>query len=554
VTRARRLGLVTAVAVLLGGPGAPPAHAQPAQAQPAPPQPAEIRIVTLRVVPEEMYRAQINWEATLRRTVKTVSDIYEKNFQIRLVIRDVVPWTVGPSVSIRTMLGRLPQEVPIGPADLLVAFAAERCEKLEYGVARTFGRIALVQTGCLDTAVLSNTTAEAVLTHEMGHLFGAFHPALGDVDSVMRAGGGTTDRFDGQAMRAIRLMRTYDFARGVLGMDPETRRAWSAIYAEGHARDESNPLAGALGGAAMELARSGRDEEGEALLREAMAMDPTAARLRTMLGFLFLQRGRLQDAARELDAAKRLNFREVEARTELGFVLLQLGREDEALVELRDVLRIERRASRAYLGIGTILARRDRMPEAIGAFNNAIQIDPKNGPAYLRLAEALDKTGRPAEAWGAAERAHDAGEDVPPTFWQRLAEQVPTAPPLPPDCASAPGLSVDLDNPEPAYRDYIVKVRERLRGHWIYPRVAGERRIQGDLQIDFQVSRNGRLDCMALRRSSGSEILDRFTLSTIRLSQPFPALPAQLPQPALPISGTFRYGGGPSAPPSSPSR
>jgi Flp pilus assembly protein TadD len=71
-----------------------------------------------------------------------------------------------------------------------------------------------------------------------------------------------------------------------------------------------------------------------ALLREAIAMDPTAARPRTLLGFLFLRQGQLEDAARELDAAKRINFREVEARTELGFVLLRLGREEEALVEL----------------------------------------------------------------------------------------------------------------------------------------------------------------------------------------------------------------------------
>jgi hypothetical protein len=49
--------------------------------RPATSQAAEVRIVTLRAAAEENYRAQIGWEATLRRTVKTVSDIYEKNFR-----------------------------------------------------------------------------------------------------------------------------------------------------------------------------------------------------------------------------------------------------------------------------------------------------------------------------------------------------------------------------------------------------------------------------------------------------------------------------------------
>jgi TonB family protein len=535
---------VALAAGLLVAPCGAPAHAQPAS------EPTEIRIVTLRVVPEEMYRAQPGWEATLRRTVKTVSDIYEQSFQIRFVIQDIVPWTVGPSVPIRTMLRRLPREVPVGPADVLVAFAAERCEKLEYGVAQTFGRVALVQTGCLDTAVLSNTTPEAILSHEMGHLFGAFHPAVGGVESVMRAG--RADHFDGQALRVIRLMRGYDFARGVLGLDAETRRAWNAIYAEGHARDESNALAVGLANAGLRLAETGRGEEGESLMREALAMDPQAPRMHTIFGYLYLHRGRLEDAARELDTAKRLDFREIEARTELGYVLLQLGREDEALAELRDVLRIERRAPRAYVGIGMILARRNRMPEAIGAFSNAIQIDPGNGPAHLRLAEALDQTGRPAEAWAAAERAHDVGEDVSPAFWQALAAKVPTAQPLPPACEGALAAPVDLNNPGPAHRDYVARIRERIRTRWAYPRLAAERHVQGGLQVEFQINRNGRLDCLALRRSSGSEILDRYTLDTLRLAQPFPPVPPQLQQAAVPISAIFQYGGAAAA--AAPSR
>ena len=528
------LGLLVAFTVLTGGLGPRPAHAQP-----APAQPSDVRIVTVRAVADEMYRAQPGWDAMLRRTIQTVSDIYERQFQIRLAVRDVVPWTIGPGVPISRILSRVRTEVSIGPVDVLVVFAAERCETLRYGVAYLFGRYALVQTGCIDTAVLSNTVPEGVLSHELAHLFGAFHPAAGRSDTVMV--GGPADRFDGQTTRVIQLMRGFDFTRGVLGVDPETRRAWSAIYAEGHKRGEPNPLAGALAGAASDLGRKGQTEEALAMLREAVAMDPTAARTRTIMGYLFLRQGRLEEAARELDAAKRIDFREVEARTELGFVLLQLGREEEALVELRDVLRIDRRAPRAFVGIGMILARRERTGEAITAFQNAIQVDPKHGPAYLRLAEALDRIGRPIEAWSAAEQAHDRGEDVAPAFWQQLTEKLPSAPPLPPPCAEPSGPTVDLDDPEPAHRGYIARVRERVRAHVVYPRGAGERGIAGELQVEFRIGRGGRIECVVLRRSSGSELLDRFVLSAVRLAQPFAALPAHVPAPSLPVSGTFRF-------------
>jgi len=534
VKQAPMLGFLVAFTVLVGGVDAGLARAQPASAPPA-----EIRTVTVRAVADEKYRAAPGWDAMLRRTIQTVSDIYERNFQIRLVVRDVVPWTIGSGVSIDRMLARVRAEVSTGPADVLVLFAAERCERLTYGFAYLMGRYALVQTACIDTAVLSNTVPEGVLSHELAHLFGAFHPAAGRSDTVMV--GGPADRFDDQTTRVVRLMRGYDFTRGVLALDPETRRAWSAIYAEGHKRGEPNPLAGALSNAAADLGRSGRTEEALAILREAAAMDPTAARTRTMMGTLFLRQGRLEDAVRELDTAKRLDFREVHARTELGFVLLRLGREEEALVELRDVLRIDRRSPRAYVGIGMILAKRERTGEAVAAFQNAIQVDATHGPAYLRLAEVLDRIGRPVEAWSAAEQAHDRGEDVAPALWQQLTEKVPSAPPLPPPCADAAGTTIDLENPDSAHRGYIARVRERVRAHMVYPRGAGERAIGGELQVEFRIGRAGHIECAAVRRSSGSELLDRYVLSAVRLAQPFAALPAQVVSPPLPVSGTFRF-------------
>jgi tetratricopeptide (TPR) repeat protein len=353
-------------------------------------QPADIRTVTIRVAPDESYRAQANWETTLRNTVRGVSDIYEKHFQIRFVILDIVPFTAGPSVAPERLTHKMIADVPVGPADLLVGFSGRRCERLMYGWARSFDRFAMVMTGCYETIILKDSAPESVLSHELAHLFGAFHPSI-TVDSIMR--GGPPDRFDDQTIRVIRLMRNHDFQRGVLGMDQDTRRAWSAIYAEGHARNEPNPLAAALANAGQDLLRSGKMAEGEAALHEAIKIDSSHAGSHTVLGFLYSRRGLLEDAARELRTAKALDFRQVEARTELGFVLLRLGKDEEALSEFREALRVDPRLVRAHVGLGMTLALRDRIDDAISEYSEAIRLDAKDAMGFDNRGHAYTRKG-----------------------------------------------------------------------------------------------------------------------------------------------------------------
>jgi protein TonB len=107
-------------------------------------------------------------------------------------------------------------------------------------------------------------------------------------------------------------------------------------------------------------------------------------------------------------------------------------------------------------------------------------------------------------------------------------------------CADAAAATVDLDNPDLAYRGYVTRVRERVRAHVTYPRAAGERREQGDLLVEFRIAPSGLVACAAVRRSSGSDLLDRYVLSAVRLAQPFTALPSHAPS-TLAVSATFRF-------------
>jgi hypothetical protein len=90
-------------------------------------QPADLRTVTLRVAADDAYRAQPNWEANLRATVATVSAIYERNFQIRIVILDIVPWAAGRLTAETSLLEKLTTDIGLGQADVVVAFI-NQCE------------------------------------------------------------------------------------------------------------------------------------------------------------------------------------------------------------------------------------------------------------------------------------------------------------------------------------------------------------------------------------------------------------------------------------------
>ena len=354
-------------------------------------QPTDVRTITMRVAVDERYRMLPDWETTLRNTVQRVSDIYERYFQVRFVILDIVDFAIGPDASIQSRLEKLVTEVPIGEADVLVGSTGGRCEKVARGVARPFDRFAVIMAVCEGGKPLDGHGPASVLSHELAHLFGAFHPAI-SVESVMR--GGPADLFDDQTARVVRLMRGYDFRRGVLAIDEATRRAWRAIYAEGHQRnDEANPLAFAITNAGLKLARSGRPAEGEAAIREAIKIDQLLPEPHVALGTLYAQRDLLEEAVREFRLAKGLNFRDAGVRAELGLVLLRLGRDQEALPELDIALRIDPELPRARLGLCVALSRSDKLDEAVRGCTEVIRRAPQEPIAFNARGRAYAQKG-----------------------------------------------------------------------------------------------------------------------------------------------------------------
>lgn len=76
-----------------------------------------------------------------------------------------------------------------------------------------------------------------------------------------------------------------------------------------------------------------------------------------------------------------------------------------------------------------------------------------------------------------------------------------------------------------AVSNYPGKVVRKLRRAIRYPAEARRKRLRGEALVTFVVSRNGSARSIRVVRSSGSAILDKAALATVRRAAPFPPIP-----------------------------
>jgi TonB family protein len=103
------------------------------------------------------------------------------------------------------------------------------------------------------------------------------------------------------------------------------------------------------------------------------------------------------------------------------------------------------------------------------------------------------------------------------------------------------GQPVPLDTPDPNYREYMQKVRQRIYAKWGYPYEAQARGLHGKLVIEFHIAKDGQLLRAEIIESSGETILDAFALNAVKLAQLYPPLPDAMRRDVLPVVGIFVY-------------
>lgn len=83
------------------------------------------------------------------------------------------------------------------------------------------------------------------------------------------------------------------------------------------------------------------------------------------------------------------------------------------------------------------------------------------------------------------------------------------------------------------WEDYYRVISRRIKEQAVYPEEARQRKEEGLVYLSFVLSKDGHLEEVKVRISSGYEKLDRAALESIKKASPFPAFPKQIKEKRL---------------------
>lgn len=100
---------------------------------------------------------------------------------------------------------------------------------------------------------------------------------------------------------------------------------------------------------------------------------------------------------------------------------------------------------------------------------------------------------------------------------------------------------VDINTRENRFFSYLLYLKKKIQGVWVYPSTAARAGIGGALTLEFSVAKDGRLLFVNLLDSSGHTILDQSAMSAIKSAAPYFPIPARLKAKKLRIRANFNY-------------
>lgn len=141
------------------------------------------------------------------------------------------------------------------------------------------------------------------------------------------------------------------------------------------------------------LAGLGRNAEAIAVLKDAIEEDPAATYAHEQLGFIYMDLGRYEDAAKAFEFMASIASRYAPSFVNLAWAYETLGRNDEAELNYKKAIAIDKQFDNAYIRLAQLYEREDRTADAITEYKQAIAANPKNADAYLNLGLLYLQTG-----------------------------------------------------------------------------------------------------------------------------------------------------------------
>lgn len=150
-------------------------------------------------------------------------------------------------------------------------------------------------------------------------------------------------------------------------------------------------------------------------LQEAIALDPTVAAYRDVLGLVYLDLGRPAIAIEHLERAIEIDPKYADAHFHLGTALAESQRWEDAVQSYRTALALPTLSvpDFANQNLGLALYHLKRYREAEESLRFALSLDPKLQAAYYHLGLVYNAQGRREEARAAFRQAVKLGKESP---------------------------------------------------------------------------------------------------------------------------------------------
>ncbi len=100
---------------------------------------------------------------------------------------------------------------------------------------------------------------------------------------------------------------------------------------------------------------------------------------------------------------------------------------------------------------------------------------------------------------------------------------------------------VDINTREERFYSYLLHLKRKIQGVWVYPKVAAKSGMGGELMVEFLIARNGKLLGIKLLDSSGHTILDESAMSAIEAAAPYFPFPSRWRAKRLRVRASFIY-------------
>lgn len=338
------------------------------------------RVLHVQVAAGPELRRQTGWRDLVAARLRAVSAIFEP-LAVQFVPATVSEWEPDPKQSPEAN-----RRILAGFHDsgnwIELGFYGSRQADGEPGLAVPFDPRVLV----FDVPSASEAQQAANLAHELGHLFGAWHPQGGG--SVMSLPAGK--ELDRDAKSCLRLTRSVDLLHGASSLDADTVRRIQKLWTASKDGASSNPFYRFYSGLGLEEISRGLRPQAVEDFTKAAQFGPGLAIAHVDLGNVELASHEYLEAADEMRKALALDPGSSAAMSGLAAALLATGHRDEALQLLAKSVKMNPGDPRLHANLGVVLVGAPgRMKDAIAELREALRIDPGNAAIRHSLDLAL---------------------------------------------------------------------------------------------------------------------------------------------------------------------